>query len=386
VQNFLLSGLRKTVEKTADEFDPALLTGLDATRAVEQWAAIEKVACAQKLRSAARAEEAGMDAETIVAESSGITQGAAKQQTRAARKAKGKTKVAFEKGKLSATQAKAIAEAVEANPDAEDSLLDLAEAGSTGELLSACDQVRHDAMHADGSLAARQRQARCLRTWRDGMGMTRLAGAFEPLVGAKIVAELERRSDRLFREHSRAKATIDTVEQRMADALAEVIEKGSITPNGKKRGPRTVVRLIATKAAVERGYALPGEKCETAEGQPIPMTALDDALLDPDTLVQEIDVSTIKTFKKYIPKRIRDILEANGVCCVVPTCRRTKNLQIDHTVERRDGGPTTLKNLGWLCPYHHRLKSSRLYELWRDTQGEWLWEPAQARAPAKPGA
>jgi hypothetical protein len=71
VRDGLLSGLRKVVEKTAAEFDPALLSGVTATQAVEHWAAIEKVACAQKLRAAARAEEVGIDAEGVVADAEG---------------------------------------------------------------------------------------------------------------------------------------------------------------------------------------------------------------------------------------------------------------------------------------------------------------------------
>ncbi len=216
--------------------------------------------------------------------------------------------------------------------------------------------------------------------------MTRVSGAFEPLVGAKLTAELERRADKLLRQQVRQKVALDTPEQRMADALAGMLgELGS--SGGGKRGPRTVVRLIVTKDAAERGWAEPGEKCQTAEGDQIPMAAVDDALRDEDTLVQvvemdAVDVRTIKTMKKYIPRRLRDALEARGVCCVAPGCGRTKKLQIDHTQERRDNGPTSIENLGWLCPYHHRLKSRRLYNLWRDEKGEWHWEPARARAPA----
>ena len=376
-----MSALREVVEKTAAAFDPAVLSGAAATQAVDEWARIERVACAAKLRAATRAEDAGLDAEGIVADSSGITQGAAKKQTRAARNVKGKTKAAFDKGDLSATQADAIADAVNADPSAEESLLGLAENGSTADLLRECDRVKFDALNADGSLAARQHQARYLRSWKDGVGMTRISGAFEPLVGAKIIAELDARANKLFHAQSRAKGPIDTVEQRMADALAEIISNGSRAAQGKRRGPRTVVRLIVSKDAAERGYAEPGEKCETAEGDLIPMAAVDDALRDPDTKVQEVvvdgvDVQTIKTMGKYIPQRLRDGLEAIGVCCSVPGCRRTKHLQIDHTVERRDGGPTTLKNLGWLCPHHHRLKTRRLYDLWRDEYGNWHWDPA----------
>jgi hypothetical protein len=387
VEDFAISGLRMLVEKTAAEFEPALLSGATATQAVDEWARIERVACAAKLRAAARAEETGIDSEGIVADSSGIPTHAARRQTRAARKAKGKTRERFNNGSLSVTQAEAIADAVDANPAAEESLLDLAANGSTTDLLKECERVRLDALNADGSLAARQHQARYLRSWRDSLGMTRISGAFEPLVGSKIIAELERRADRMFRAQSKAKGALDTAEQRMADALADVIDNGSAVAHGTKRGPRTVVRLIVTKDAAERGYTEPGEKCETAEGTLIPMAAVDDALQNPDTKVQEVvvdgvDVQTIRTMGKYIPQRIRDALEAVGVCCSVPGCGRTKNLQIDHNQERRDGGPTTLANLGWLCPGHHRLKTRRLYDLWRDEHGNWHWEPTnRARAP-----
>jgi hypothetical protein len=385
-----VSGLRSLTEKIAADFDPALLSAVGAASAIEEWARIEKIACAQKLRSAARAEETGLDADAAVANSSGVPTGAARRQTKAARKAKGKTKEAFDKGQLSPTQAGAIADAAEANPDAEDSLLALAATAPTNELLDECERVRREATD-EATLAARQRAARFVRTWKDSLGMTRFAGALEPLIGAKFVAELERRADRLFREQSRAGGAIDTVDQRMADALASVLGdlggSGSGSAGGKRRGPRTVVRLIVTKTAAERGWAEPGERCETAEGVHIPMGAVDEALLDDDTLVQEVemdavDVRTIRTMKKYIPKRLRDALEARGVCCVAPGCGRTKNLQIDHTQERRDNGPTSLANLGWLCRYHHGLKTRRLYELWRDDEGEWHWEPARARAPS----
>ena len=377
----LLKGLRGLVEKTADEFEPGLLTGVTAVEAIEEWARIEKIACAQKLRAAARAEEVGLDAEGLVADASGVHTGTARRQTRTARKSQGKTKEAFERGKLSATQADAISEATEANPAAEPSLLNLAEKGSTADLVKECERVKRDAQD-DASVAARQRRARGFRSWTDSLGMLRFTGGLEPLIGAKLLAELQARADRLYRQQARD-GEPDTQEQRMADALASLLD----TLGGTKKGPRTVVRLIVTKNAVERGWVEPGEKCETAEGEPIPMPAVDEALLDKDTLVQQVeadavDVRTILTMKKYIPKRLRDALEARGVCCVVPGCGRTKGLQIDHTQERRNKGPTSLANLGWLCPYHHRLKTRGLYDLWRDELGEWHWEPARARAPS----
>lgn len=165
----------------------------------------------------------------------------------------------------------------------------LAAKGNTADLLNECNRVRRDAMDKDGSLAARQRAARFLRTWTDGLGMTRFAGALEPIIGAKVVAELQRRSDRLFREQARDKALApDTVEQRTADALAQIIESWGDggAPRGRRRGPRTVVRILVHEEALKRGWVTFGEKCETGDGVQLPVAAVVDALDDPDTKVQ----------------------------------------------------------------------------------------------------
>jgi hypothetical protein len=364
VNEFLVSGLRKLVEKTADDFDPAPLSALAATRAIEEWARIEKIACAQKLRAATRAEDLGVDGSGAVAGASGVPAGQARRQTKTARTAKGKTKDKFERGELSHTQAAAIGEATEANPAAEESLLELAERATTNDLLDECARVKRQAMD-DASLAAQQHAARSFRSWKDAMGMLRFAGALEPLVGAMLLAELERRSDALFRAQSRAKGPIDTPEQRMADALASLLE----TAGTAGRKPRTVVRLIVHKTAAERGFTEPGEKCETADGTQVPMAAVDDAFCDDDTVVQEVtvdevDVRSIRTMKKYIPKRIRDAMEAQGMRCA--ECGSTKGLEIDHVQERRDGGATCATNLKYKCRDCHNKKTARRTRLGRD--------------------
>jgi hypothetical protein len=377
----LLSGLHTVVAKTADEFEPGVFDLTNIELAVNHWAAIERIACSAKLRAAGRAEEIGLDAEQAVAKASGVTSGQARKQTRLRRKLKNrrKTQEALDRGQLSPTQAGAIGEAAEADPDAEQSLLDLAASGaSTSDLLKECERIKRDALDRDGNLAARQKQGRELRTWTDGLGMTCFSGRLEPVEGAKLLAELDRRADQLFRAQVRAKGVLDTLEQRRADALMQIVASCS---NGKnKRGPRTVVQLHVTKDAVERGYVEPGEKCEIADGRPIPMKAVDNALLDPDTKVQEVvfdevDVRSIITHSRYVPARLRDALSARGLCCAVPGCGNTKGLQRDHEEDFAKGGPTSLRNLGYKCWYHHDLKTRGLYRLWRDDEGEMHWDP-----------
>lgn len=233
----LIGGLRKIVEKTADEFEPGVFDMTNVERALDEWAAIERIACAAKLRAASRAEEVGLDADGAVAQSSGVTSGQARKQTRVRRKLanKPRTKDAFDKGNLSPTQAAAIGDAADADPSAEQSLLDLAASGaSMPDLLNECERIKRNALDRDGSLAARQKQAREFHSWTDGMGMTCFRGRLEPLQGAKFLAELDRRADALFRAQVRAKGIVDTPEQRRADALMELVGAGA---GRRGRGP-----------------------------------------------------------------------------------------------------------------------------------------------------
>ncbi len=391
MNEFLVSKLRRAVEKTADQFEPGVLDVFTAERAVSEWAAIERIACAAKLRAAARAEDVGLDAEQAVADASGVTSSQARKQTKLRKKLadKKQTADAFDKGQLSTTQADAIADAVDANPAAETNLLDLAATASASDLLSECERIKRDALDADGTLASRQREARSLRTWTDGMGMTCLSGRFEPVAGAKLIAELERRADRFFRAQVRVKQdNVDTQEQRMADALSEIVATCDGNDTGRRRGPRTMIQLLVTKAAVERGYMEPGEKCETAQGRPIPMGAVDDALMDPDTKVQEVvfdevDVQSIISHTRYRPARLQDALNARGLVCAVPGCGRTKGLQWDHVHDFAKDGPTSAGNLKPLCSYHHLQKTRRLYALREDENGVLHWQPVP-RGDGKP--
>jgi len=395
VSDVSVSRLRMLVEKIADEFEPGVLNLLTVEKAVEQWGAIEKVACAAKLRAAARAEDLGLDADDAVANASGVTSGQARRQTKLRKKLADKpgTQDAFDKGRLSPTQADAIADAVEANPVAEKSLLDLAATGSASDLISECDRVKRDALDAEGGLAARQRAARSIRHWKNAIGNVCGSFEFEPLFGAKFIAELERRADRKFRAQIRARdGGVATQQQRMADALQDLVNAGDAANSGngagKPRGPRTNVYLLADKAAVDRGYLRAGEKCETADGNPVPMAAIDEALSDPDTVVRavvfnEVDVASIITYTRYWPKRVEDALIARGLVCEVPGCGQTRGLQRDHHHDFAKGGPTSAGNAGWKCGPHHKLKTRGLYDINTDANGVKHWEPT-ARGASPP--
>jgi hypothetical protein len=59
-----------------------------------------------------------------------------------------------------------------------------------------------------------------------------------------------------------------------------------------------------------------------------------------------------------------DYVRARDRTCRIPHCNRAAvHCQIDHNVERQDGGRTNACNLGPLCTKHHRRKSRRLWDV-----------------------
>lgn len=102
--------------------------------------------------------------------------------------------------------------------------------------------------------------------------------------------------------------------------------------------------------------------------------------MDPDTVVRavvldDVDVHSIITYKRYWPKRVEDALIARGLVCEVPGCGRTRGLEKDHHDDFGKGGPTSAANGGWKCGPHHKLKTRRLYDIRTDANGSKHWEP-----------
>ena len=367
-----LAVLRTTVCSEAAQFTPELLTPVGATVAVEHWAAMERACASAKLRAALTADDAGLDGDGIVAGASGTTGGKAKRQKRAARAATrkpGPLADAFRNGQLSPEQTDAITAAVDADPDAEERLVGMAN-GPAADLIDECNRTRINALNRGGGLADEQKARRYLRHWKDAYGMTRIDGALEPVAGATLVAALNQLADRAFRAAVRAKTDAGTPEQRLADALAELAAHGPGGPHAKtRRGPRPVVRIVVD----HNGDA-------TVDGAPVPPETVADVLADDDTRVQTVtrngvDVTRITSHRRHIPQALRDAVETRDPTCVVPGCGSRLGLQIDHIHDFAHNGPTSLDNLCRLCRHHHRLKTLGRYTISRNPDGTWNYRP-----------
>src|SRR5262249_55868637 len=140
-----ISELRQVVCGAAAAFEPALLDGDGARRAVSEWSAIANAARAACDMAAARVAECGppsgfRDTADWLARETGTSNTKAKERVRTGerlRKQAGTRKAATD-GQLSDDQASLISDAVGSNPGAERELLAIAATKSHAELREVC--------------------------------------------------------------------------------------------------------------------------------------------------------------------------------------------------------------------------------------------------------
>ncbi len=70
------------------------------------------------------------------------------------------------------------------------------------------------------------------------------------------------------------------------------------------------------------------------------------------------DILTVAHFGRHIPAELQTALLVGGRECDADGCHHRGYLERDHVHEHGKGGPTSYKNMCWLCYRHHRLKTS----------------------------
>lgn len=291
------------------------------------------------------------------------------------------TREAFRNGLLSETQAAEITAAAAADPAAERTLLQTAEQETVAALRERCREVRAAAL-SDPDVVERIRRARYLRHWTDREGAVRLDARLAPDDGARLLATVTARADRLHAQARRRSGEREPAEAYAADALVSLADG--------EPGPRAVVHVEIDHSALARGHALPGETCRIPGVGPVPVTTAKRLASDAIVKVIEtdgVDVRRVAHLGRTIPAHVRTALEARDPTCVVPGCDARRGLEIDHLVPFADGGPTRLDNLARLCRYHHAQKTHHGRRL-GGKPGAWTWTrgprpPARATGPPR---
>jgi len=266
-------------------------------------------------------------------------------------------------GRLSEAQAREVAAAAAADPNAEADLLGAAQHEPVSALRRRCQRVKASA----DDEAARHRavhDSRRLRHWSDLDGAFRLDLRTTAEAGAVLVANLKPFCDQTFAD-ARAAGRRESAEAYGADALVAMAEASG---RGFKpvSGPRAMVHVRVDHEALLRGHTETGEVSEVPGVGPIPVATArawaGDAVLKA-LVTNGVDVVAVAHAGRSVTAAQRAALEERDPTCVVPGCTVNTGLEIDQVDGWAVTGTTTLERLARLCRWHHHLKTHCGYRL-----------------------
>lgn len=368
--------------------DPDVLEPRLAAELVERFARLAKLADAGKALAARRVADSGLwKAEghrgpgEWLARRSGTTVGGAiadLEAAEAARQLEG-VDAALRRGDLSADQARAIAPAAAADPQAEQALLDAAQSEPLQSLRAKARKVQEAAQSDELDRYEAARAGTFFRHFATASGRERLEAELMPDEAAVVLAAMEPHRRRIF-DQARRTGRRDATHRYDAEALV-AMATASVGRDGS--GPKPVINLRVDMAAFERGSTEAGETCEIPGIGPVPVAVArawaDDAILRV-LLVEATDVVAMVNMSRGPTLAQRIALEERDPVCVVPGCNESFGLEVDHRTPWVDVRRTELHNLNRLCRWHHYLKTHKGWRL-EGGPGRWEWLPP----PQRPG-
>ena len=412
-------------------FEPARFSGPDAERLVGLFTRASRLCEAGKALSAKRATDANRHQASgfktpsqWLASVTGDSVGDAADTLELASTMERHPGVdhSYRKGKLSKARAKAVGEAVRANPDSEGELLGAAEGTDTlRQVKERCDYAKARARRAEAD-DARYRalhRSRALRTWVDSTdGAFRLDARLTPDAGARLRSALQAEERAVF-EAARKRGETEPSAAYACDALVALVT-GQPTPRasdatdgttdgasdatdgtgaidatdgtstttttaGRTRtgSPRRdTITLRVDLDALLKGDVGDGQVCEIPGVGPVPLSLATDLLGEAIchlVITDGCDVTTTCGLGRNVPAALQRALRERDPVCVVPGCDQPRGIEIDHRViDFKDDGPTMLWNLARLCVHHHRLRTHQGFVLERRPAG-WLWRTPDGR-------
>ena len=421
-----LSELTAGMRAYAARFDASSLSCADAAVVVKQAAAVEHMAGTVKALAAARAAEANTwkgggfrSAEEELAQTTGTTVTGARETLALGERLANQPQVAAaaRRGDISPAQASVIADAVAADPAAEESLVAAAtDGGSLAELKNQAAEVKAGAIDREAQREALRRRRR-FRNWTDMNGESFLFGQGLPEDCAQIMAAIRARANELF-ELARREGRREPFEAYQFDALVELaVDDSSSTPPERAEpadaperdgttdgqgaeahdraapsdatedggeeadaatrhqpGRRARLRRTRRGAPVKllvrvdletlmRGFPVNGETCDLVGYGPISVSAVHKLLEDGDPFVAAIltkgkQLAGVAHLGRQPTAHQRSYLQWVYPTCAAQGCPATaEHLQIDHRIDWSRAHVTLIDWLDALCRHHHDQKT-----------------------------
>ncbi len=378
-----------SVKTLVAEFDPATMLARDAAELVSVFGEIEHLGAAGKALAARKVADTELwrrkgfkSAAAWLASTTGTGVGDAVGVLKTAEALDGleATTAQFKAGKLSPRQAKAVATAAAAAPQAEQELLTTADRAPVTELETKARDVRRAASpETEQQRHARLHRDRYLRTWIDqedgaGCGQWKLP----PAEHARLMASIDADKQRIFR-CARAEGRREPDQAYAADALTSLAahqaglvdgdspdrggEGGEGSSRVERRSARDVKVIVRVDdTALRRGHAADGEVCEIAGIGPVPVSQVIE-WIEGDAFKAAIttegtDVRAVVHLGRRPIALQRTALEWMGMgCCTIRGCTSSARLEIDHTADWADTYRTVVNDLAPVCGHHHDLKT-----------------------------
>src|SRR5207249_67217 len=271
--------------------EPETLPAEAAAGLVDTFATIEKLGAAGKALAARRVADSNLwrgagerSAAHWLARRSGTSIGSAMATLETAARLPELPAVdrAVRAGELSAAQANENASAAGADPGAQAELVRVARRDGFTGLRDKCRQVRAAAAPDEMARHRAIHASRSLRHWSDPDGAGRLDGRFTPEVLAELLVALEPFEAEAFRV-ARDEGRREGFDAYRADALLALARAARDGTGAGSSPPRNTVHVVIDHAALVRGKAQPGERCEVAGVGPVPVNVvrsmMDDAFV-----------------------------------------------------------------------------------------------------------
>ena len=260
------------------------------------------------------------------------------------------TSEALESGEIPQGHARLIARVSSESPIDEELLVEAAGTESYDEFARTVKRHQQDRADDDGqALLDRQRSNRKARIFESSeSGMFVLTGEFDQITGARIATALTAKERQLW--HREDPKTRATPQQRMADALAELICEPA---SGRSAG--TDLLVIADFDVLKQQLDNP----RLADGSPIPIVELHRLALEANLLPSIFDT---KAQDMWLGRRQRTASEAQRVALIardqhcIGCGANPLWCRAHHIIWWSKNGPTDLENLALVCDdCHHKI-------------------------------
>ncbi len=374
-------GARSLLHATPDQ----VLSPDDARHAVEAFAELEKIAAAgvallspQVVASGSYAKAGHGTGADWLGAVTGTTPSAARKTLKAASVANESPTIqkALADGELSQSELDLVSQAASISDQGEERLLGMVGQASQAELRDELSKMRAEARSREAAHEQRSRvhRSRHFRWRKDPCGGIRGEFFCDEAGWARVMPNLEAKAVALQKEAHRA-GSDESLDAFRMDALLDLMSQGG--PGAAPSTAPSAIVLIDAES-LRQGSMVPGGTCEIEGIGVVSVEAATELLGQGNVqfIVKDgVDIRTVTSAKRAIPKRVETALIARDRVCAVPGCGARHGLQIDHRdIDFADGGPTEFHNLVRLCRTHHDLKTYGGFRLEGDAP-DWKWIP-----------